>query len=178
MRFVHSKLSFITSIQNINIMPGMNTLSDAEFNLIADNRIFKEEVTSGRLFIGGSPQSETSLAIDKAGDMKSRGYEIAKEIASINKLEEVKEAILKINDTHILKAILGSDGRKGVQEAVEARLSSIKGQEGADLKPESKEAPDGDGSDFDADIVGSKQDMEGGDVKTAIPALKTKKKKR
>jgi len=173
MKFVHSKLCFITCIDSVNIIPGINSLSDVEFSLIEKDKRFTELVALEKLIIGGYVETKSSIAIDKS-NMKEHGYQLATEILALP-VEKAKKLIADINDANILKAIIQNDGRRGIQEAVEKRLTSINSQEGADITPETKVAPEGDGSDFNSEITGARDDLEGTKSHTAIPALKQKK---
>lgn len=170
MRIIHSKLFGVTSVVHVNFFPGMNTLSDAEFEFVNKRDDFKEMVRAGKYIIGGKTDSETSNAVEKKLDPKERSAEIAKEIASMS-AAEAKKTVQTVSDVLVLKALKEMDGRKGIQEAVLARLNSISKQEGSDLTPETKVAPAGDGSDFVDKIGTGKQDLEGGKGLSAIPAL-------
>jgi hypothetical protein len=167
--------AFATIIVGVKLFPGVNLLSDAEYKLIAESEVFKEEKKLGFYKIGKEIQSETSDAAGSLDNIKGRAAEIAKEIASVN-VASAKEIIDALNDAYVLKAIAESDGRRGVADAVEARLNSINAQEGSDLTPESKPAPEGDGSDFGKDIGEGKKAQSGEEGHTAVPALKDKDK--
>jgi len=173
MKFVHSKLCFITCIDSVNILPGINSLSDVEFSLVEKNKHFTELVTLEKLILGGYVETTNSTAVDKI-DMKEHGHQLATEILALP-VEKAKKLIIDINDANILRAILQNDGRRGIQEAVEKRLASINSQEGADITPETKVAPEGDGSDFNSKITGERDDLEGTKSHTAIPALNKRK---
>jgi hypothetical protein len=172
---IHRKVSFCTIIKGVKFLPGMNSLSDGEMAKVAETAAFKSEITCGNMLIGGTYKSETSDATE-ADTSKVRAGKLAREILSMT-AKEAATMIGSMNDAFVLKAVKEADGRTGVQEAVDARIKSIQSQEGSDLVPETKVAPEGSGSDFAGDITGSKDDLEGTKAHTAIPALKPAGKK-
>lgn len=174
MVFVHRKPAFATVILGVKFLPGMNQISDAEMEKLEVNETFKNECQFN-MVIGGSVESAGSKAVEKSGDMKSRGSEIAKEIASVN-VEKAKEIINNIGDAHVLRALKEVDGRKGVSEAVEKRIADIDNQVGSDLSHVDVQAPDGDGADFVDKLGSDKESLQGGKGHSAIPALDKGKK--
>ena len=166
---VHRKVTFCTVILGVKFLPGMNTLSDSEMKEVENTNAFKSELECGNMMIGGSFATETTDAVEETNS-KIRGAKMAKEIVSMT-AKEAATLVASINDMNILKALKEADGRSGVQNAIQARMKSIHLQEGSDLKPETKQAPEGSGSDFAGDISGTKEDMSGTKARTAIPAL-------
>lgn len=166
----------ITIVRGIKFFPGMNTLSDEEFKIVKDTKGFKSEIDCGNMVIGKQYQTETSEAADSTDDVKIRAQKMVAEIASMT-VPEAKEVIAEMGDGYLLRAIKEKDGRKGIQEAVDVRIAAIKNQEGSDLTPESKSAPQGDGSDFASEIDGKKKDIDGTAGHSAIPALNPDNKK-
>jgi hypothetical protein len=177
MVYVHRKVAFATIIAHVRFLPGMNTISEGEMKVINNNKrfkaIFEEECTCGNMVVGGTVQSETHDAANPDLDMKQRAEKMAKEIKSVP-IDKAKKLIKQCGDAFVLHALLKIDGRLGVTEAVEQRLAAIKNQVGSDLKPESKTAPEGDGTEFLSDVGSSTQDKSGSKKHTAIPALKNK----
>lgn len=172
---IHRKSPNITGIKGHIFLPGMNQLSDAEFDEIKNTAAYKSEIACGNMVQGAYHETANSDAVE-ADNAKARAAKIAQELRSISDLEKAKELISKIVDPFVLKALASEDGRKGINDAIQARINSIKGQEGADLTPESKVAPEGSNSDF-ADKIGTDKDsLEGTKVSTAIPAAKGAKK--
>lgn len=176
MRIIQRNRTFATIIRadgnDVKLFPGLNQLSDAEFSAIAKTKVFKEEIKLGLMSIGKEVQSSTSSAVEKS-TLKDRAGEIVKEVASV-RVKEAIELIKGIGDSNILKQLKESDGRTGVQNAVDERISDIQNQVGSDLTPESKEAPEGDGSDFMDKIGADKSAQSGREAYTAIPAMKDK----
>lgn len=174
MVYVHRKVAFATAILGVRFLPGMNTISDGEMKLIHQNKraeeTFKEECDCGNMLVGGTVESETHDAADSKLDIKGRAERMAKEIKSVP-LIKAKKLISQCGDAYVLHAVLKIDGRVGVTEAVENRLNSIKGQEGSDLTPESKVAPEGDGSEFLENVGSGQKAKSGTAAHTAIPAL-------
>ncbi|MCK5609865.1 hypothetical protein KAR91_48785 [Candidatus Pacearchaeota archaeon] len=173
MVYVHRKVAFATVIAGVKFLPGMNTISDGEMKIINSNPRSKKTFEGECLVnmrIGGTVDSETSNAATPNMDMKTRAAEMAKEIASVN-VEEAKKLIEKIGDGYILRALAQIDGRKGVADAVNNRIASIDGQEGSDLTPENREAPDGSGDDFLENLGTDKNARSGTKGHSAIPAL-------
>ena len=172
---IHRKAANATVILGIKFLPGMNTLSDGEMKTIEQSprgkEIFESEITCGNMMMGGQVQSGQSQAAAPGLDMKARAAEIAKELEGVN-VKEAARIISEMGDGYVLRALKEADGRKGVQEAVDKRLDAIANQEGSDLTPESREAPGGDGSDFDNNIGSSAADKSGEKKHTAIDALK------
>ena len=91
-------------------------------------------------------------------------------------LSVAKKALAETGDGYVLRAVKELDGRKGIQEAVEARMKSIDKQEGSDLAPESIPAPEGNGEEMIGNIPVTKDSIEGNVVSTAIPALNPKRR--
>ena len=179
---VQRKVAFATIIEGVKFLPGLNLLSNAEIAICKKGKkrksgknVFQEECDCGNLQVGKEIQSDTSDAAGSPDNIKGRAAEIAKEIASVN-VAKAKEIIDKLNDAYVLRAVAESDGRRGVADAVEARLNSIQAQEGSDLTPESIPAPEGDGSDFGKDIGEGKKAQSGEEGHTAVPALKNEDK--
>jgi hypothetical protein len=171
MVFIHRKTKNCTVINNVRFFPGMNTISDSEYVSIKELRAFKEEFPHN-MTLGSIVESEASNAVE-SNSAKERAMRLATEIRSIA-LAKATESIAALNDAEILKFLKEIDGRKGIQDAIDKRLIAIKAQIGDDLKSESKIAPEGDGSDFKEKIGTGKEDLEGGKVHSAIPALKAK----
>jgi len=169
MRFVHSRVNFITCFGRINIFPGMNQLSDPEFAILENDKNFIEMVAVNRLIIGGTQETQTSQAVEKTIDQMARIAEIAKEISSL-KPSSAKKNISEIIDIRILKALKEIDGRKGIQEALENRIKALDHQENTDLTPETIANID-DGSNFMEKIGTDSLDRSGTLIHTAIPAL-------
>ena len=170
---IHRKAANATVILGIKFLPGMNTISDAEFKRLKEQprKILDSEIKCGNMIMGGQVESAQSQAATPGLDMKARAAEIAKEIEGVN-VKEAARIISEMGDGYVLRALKEADGRKGVQEAVDKRLDAIANQEGSDLTPESREAPGGDGSDFDNNIGSSAADKSGEKKHTAIDALK------
>lgn len=169
MRFIHSRVNFITCFGRINIFPGMNQLSDPEFEMLQKDMSFIEMVEVQRLIIGGKEDTQTSQAVEKTIDPIARIAEIAKEISSL-KPSAAKKNILDIIDLRVLKALKEIDGRKGIQDALQNRINSLEHQENTDLTPENITNID-DGSNFFEKIGTSPDDRSGTKTYTAIPAL-------
>lgn len=170
---IHRKRMCITIIRGVKFFPGMNTLSDAEMKIVAETKAFKSEIDCGNMVIGKQYDSSTSEAASSTDDIKIRAQKMVDEIASLT-VVEAKEVIDEMADGYLLRAIKEKDGRKGIQEAVDHRMEEIKDQVGSDLTPENKSAPEGDGSDFDGNISGKKEDLDGNKGRSAIPALNKK----
>jgi len=164
----------ITVIRGIKFFPGMNTLSDEEMKIVEGTKAFKSEISCGNMVVGKKYETPTSNAADSANDIKARAQKMVGEIAGMT-VVEAKEVIAEMGDGYLLRAIKENDGRKGIQEAVDSRMDSIAAQEGSDLSPESKSAPNGDGSDFDGGITGKKEELDGTKGHTSIPAMNSKK---
>jgi len=162
-------------ILGIKFLPGMNTISDAEYKRLKDQprKILDEEIKCGNMLMGGHVASAQSNAAETDLSVKSHAAEIAKEIEGVN-VKVAAKMISEMGGGYVLRALKEADGRKGVQEAVDHRLDSIANQEGSDLTPESREAPLGDGSDFDDKLGSSAADKSGKVTHTAIPGLKNK----
>lgn len=177
MVYVHRKVAFTTMIEGVKFLPGMNTISDGEMKKINDSprgkKIFGEECKFN-MVIGGIVESNTSNAAKSSIDMQTRAAEIAKEIASVN-VAKAKEIISKIGDGFVLRALKKIEGRRGVQNAIDDRMNDITNQKGSDLTPESRSAPDGDGSDFLDNIGGGQEAKSGMRGHSAVPALNKKK---
>lgn len=172
MVYIHRKVMFCTVINGVNFFPGINAISESELKAIEGTPAFKSEISCGNMMIGGTIASETSNAVE-ANDFKARASKLAKEISSMQ-AKEAATLVSSINDAAILKALKNSDGRKGVQEAIDSRLIEITKQVGSDLTPESKVAPEGNGADFVEKISGKKEDLIGEKSHSAIPALNKK----
>lgn len=177
---VQRKVAFATIIEGVKLLPGLNLLSDAEICIMekgkkdkAGKTVFQQECDCGNLQVGKTIKSDTSDAAGSTDNIKERAAKIAEEIKSVN-VTKAKEIIEKLNDAYVLKAVAESDGRRGVADAVESRLNSINSQEGSDLTPESKPAPEGDGSDFGGKIGDDKEAQSGEKGHTSVPALKDK----
>lgn len=177
MRIIQRKQTFATIIRvdgnDVKLFPGLNQLSDAEFSAIEKTKVFKEEIKLGLMSIGKEIQSSTSNAVEK-NTLKDRAGELVKEVASV-KVKEAIELIKGIGDANVLKQLKESDGRTGVQNAVDDRINDIQNQVGSDLTPESREAPEGDGSDFMDKVGADKGAQSGREAHTAIPAIKKDK---
>lgn len=175
---IHRRAAFAAVIKGIKFLPGMNTISDAEMKILKEDprKILDSELDCHNMVMGGQVESAQSEAATPGIDIKTRAANIAKEIEGVN-VKVAAEMIAKMGDGYVLRALKEVDGRKGVQEAVDRRLDAIANQEGSDLTPESRRAPDGDGSDFDGDIGSSKEDKGGTKGHSAIPALNKGKKK-
>ena len=166
---VHRKVPFCTVIHGLKFLPGMNSLSDSEMSEVESTPAFKSELDCGNMIVGGLFATETTDAVEETNS-KIRGSKMAKEILSMS-AKDAATLVASVNDMNILKALKEADGRSGVQNAIQTRMKSIHLQEGSDLKPETKQAPEGSGSDFAGDISGTKEDMSGTKARTAIPAL-------
>lgn len=184
MVYVHRKVAFTTIIPvspaqgGVKFLPGMNTISDGEMKKIEDSprgkKIFGEECKFN-MIIGGTVESNTFNAAESGTDMRIRAAEIAKEVSSVNVTKAI-EIISKIGDGYVLRALKKIEGRKGIQLAIDNRMDDIASQKGSDLTPESRLAPDGDGSDF-LDNVGGGQDAKNGTKgHSAVPALNKNKR--
>lgn len=171
MRFVHRIKPCITIIQNVRFFPGMNTLSDGEFEIIAETKAFKEEIECGNMSIGGHIESARSEAPDAGDDIKKRSAKLSEEIRELS-ISQAREVIRNQNDAYTLRAIREMDGRKGVSEAVDNRLADINNQVGSDLTQKSIAAPEGSGSDLIGCVSDDAAARHGTTVSTAIPALK------
>jgi hypothetical protein len=172
MIIVHRKKPNCTIIQGVVFYPGMNTLSDAEYAKIAKNKGFTSEIDCGNMVMTKQIASSTSEAVDST-DQKERASKMVAEVKSAA-INEAIALVETMSDPFILKALKESDGRKGIHEAVDKRLTSIRTQEKSDLKPESKEAPLGNGSEEVGKVTGTKEEVEGTKVSSAIPALNKK----
>ena len=170
---IHRKVMFATVILGIKFLPGMNTISDAEYTRLKKDprKILDEEIQCGNMLMNEKVESPTSDAAKEGIDIKERAAKMAEEIAGVS-VKKAIPIIAKMGDGYVLRAIKKSDGRRGVVEAVDRRLESINKQEGSDLTPSSKEAPLGDGSDFLDNVGSGKADKEGRKKHTAIPAMK------
>lgn len=174
MRLINRKRTFATIIRangsDIKLLPGLNHLSDAEFNAVEKTKVFKEEVGLGIMDISDKIQSLTSNAVDK-GSLKDRANEIVKEIEGM-KVKDAVDIIKDLGDSNVLKQLKFNDGRTGIQNAVDIRINEIKNQVGSDLTPESREAPEGNGADFADKIGAGKESQSGNKTHSAIPAIK------
>ncbi len=170
MVLVKRKIPCITQVLGVKFFPGVNSISESEMNLIENHPGFISEIKCGNMEIIGHEESETTNAVE-ADTLKEQAAKIAKEVQSMN-IDAAKSFILGSGNAYLLNEIKKIDVRKGVQEAVESRLNSIRKQEGSDLTPESKPAPEGTGAEFAAEITGNKEDLEGTKPRTAIPAIK------
>jgi hypothetical protein len=167
---VHRKVTFCTVILGVKFLPGMNSISDSEMKEIESTSAFKSEIDCGNMVIGGQFATETMSAVEET-DSKIRAAKMAREILSMS-AKDAATLVSTINDANILKALKEADGRTGVQSAVDIRIKAIKTQDGSDLKPETRQAPEGSGAEFAGDISGTKEDLSGTKAHTAIPALK------
>ena len=172
MIIVHRKVNYCTIIRGVKFFPGMNSLSDAEFSKIEKSKAYLSEISCGNMLLSCKHDTVTSEAVESE-NLKQRAVKIVSEIQSMP-VQEATKLIESLNDPYVLKTLIDKDGRKGIQEAVEARKKAVVAQVGSDLKPESKSAPLGDGSNFNDAIKGSSEDLKGGKGHTAIPALKGK----
>jgi hypothetical protein len=172
MVIVHRKVNYCTIIRGVKFFPGMNSLSDAEFSKIEKSKAYLSEISCGNMLLSCKHDTVTSEAVESE-NLKQRAVKLVSEIQSMS-VQEATKLIESLNDPYVLKTLIDKDGRKGIQEAVEARKKAIAAQVGSDLKPESKSAPLGDGSNFNDAIKGSIEDLKGEKGHTAIPALKGK----
>lgn len=172
---IHRKVPSLTIIAGVKFFPGMNPISDGEFKKVKEHKnqkgicAFDEEVECGNMVIGGKYETITGDAAGEVDDVKARAGKLVSEVASMN-VRDAKELIAETGDGYLLRELKKSDGRKGVQEAVDKRMEEIEHQVGSDLAPESKAAP-GNGSDFDSKITGSRQDLSGTRGHSDVPAL-------
>lgn len=171
---VHRKAMCLTMIKGIKFFPGMNTISDAEMARIEKHPGFVSELACGNMILGKHFDTGNSSATDESGDIKARAQKFVEEISAM-KVSEAKEIIAEMGDGYLLRALKEKEGRKGIQDAVDTRLEEIKGQKGSDLAPESRVAPNGDGSDFVEKIGSSRADADGTSSHSAIPALNKNK---
>lgn len=170
---VHRRVNCVTVIKGIQFLPGMTHLSDAEFNMVKQTKAFQSEIACTNMYVRDQIETATGEAVEASESVTERSTRFAKEIESLS-IPEAKKIINDLHDPRVLKAIRKNDGRKGIDEAVENRLQDIKSQKGDDLAAESRIAPEGDGSDFDSEINGSKDDIDGNKGHSAIPAMKKK----
>ncbi len=167
MIFVHRKKPCICVVLGVRFLPGLNSLSDAEYEKVKNHYGFISEIECGNMLMTMRAETEGSTAVE-APDSKERSAKIAQEILSIDNIRVAKKAISELTDGEVLRAIKSMDGRKGVQEAVDARMKSIESQEGVDTSSVSIEAPGGDGSDVALRV--SEKDIDGV-PRSAIPAM-------
>ena len=170
MKVVHRKVLCVTVIKGVVFRPGMNSISDSEFELISETNAFKSEINCGNMVIGGSYDTETTNAVDE-NEPKARAQKQAEEIASMP-VRDAEKVVAEISDTNVLRALLQVSSKKGILEIAEKRIRAVKNQEGADLRPETKVAPEGTGE----ELVGApdnvtKAHLEGNISTSAIPAL-------
>jgi hypothetical protein len=164
MKIVHSKKSCIIGFGGIrDILPGMNQVSDPEFLLLEKNKVFQDMLKAGHFIIGGSYETTTNNSIEK-NDIKEKARSMSEEIQSLS-VSEGKDLISKTNDIYILKSMLETDGRKGIVKAIEERISEIKNQTGADLRPVNATSR----SESNFEITGTQAEMLGTEIKTDIP---------
>lgn len=166
---VHSKLSFVTCFGAINILPGMNNVSDADMAILNKNRNFKKAISepNPKIYIGGAYSTETSNAVEKT-NIKEKAAQLVKEIQSLS-VEEAKSVISQTTDMYTLRILQKVESRKGLQDSIANRITAITSQEGADLQPETTNYSDG--SDFAGALTGSQNDLVGGAVHTSMPGL-------
>lgn len=171
MKVIHRKVLCCTVIKGVVFRPGMNSISDSEFEKIVETNAFKSEINCGNMLIGGSYETENTNVVE-AGSMKERGEKQSQEIASMS-VRDAEKVIAEISDTTVLQAVIKNSSKKGIVEVAEKRLKSVKNQEGADLTPETKVAPEGTGEDLVGAPEKITQEVLNGNVATtAIPALK------
>jgi hypothetical protein len=169
-KVIHRKVLCVTVIKGVVFRPGMNSISDSEYDLISETDHFKSEINCGNMLIGGSYDTETTNAVDEK-DPKARAYKQAEEIASMS-VRDAEKVVAEISDTDVLRALEKVSTKKGIKEIAEKRIKAVKNQEGADLAPETKVAPEGTGE----DLIGApenvtKAHLEGNISTSAIPAL-------
>jgi hypothetical protein len=175
MVIVHRKKMFVTEIAGVRFLPGMNQLSDAEFEKVKKHKnghnicTFDEECNCGNMMVGGQVESETTDAVDKE-DAFEKGAKKAEEIQSMS-AADAKKVIAEMVDGVLLREIKKLDSRRGVQTAIDKRMKEIDNQVGSDLAPVSKEAPLGNGEDVFDNIGDGKQAKDGGAQLSAIPAM-------
>jgi hypothetical protein len=170
---VHRKKMCCAWIEGVKFLPGMNTLSDSEFQAVKDTKSFKSELECENMIIGGTLQTETTDAVDTT-NIKEHSTKLAMEIRSLS-VAEAAVLIANASDANMLKALKTVDVRSGIQEAIDLRLNQITNQIGSDLKTESVAAPEGTGENFVDNIKVSEESLSGTKAHTAIPALKGKK---
>lgn len=179
MKAVHRRVQYCTVIRGVKFLPGTNLLSDSEFQLVVDKKPFKEEIACGYMSIVGdygtdtvdAQPKETGEEPNKKANTLDNAEKRANELKSMG-MGKLKEVIADMNDGAVLRALARLDGRKGIQEAIESRVTDIKSQKGDDLTPETRSAPEGSGEDFADKIDGSKESIEGRKTHTSIPAMK------
>lgn len=174
---IHRKVMFITIIRGVKFFPGMNQIDDPEMKRIEGTKAFKEEIACGNMVVGGHIETSNTDAVEATDSLKVRAHKMAQGIKEM-KPAEAKKLIAEMGDGYFLRAIKEHDPRKGIQDAVDTRMNEIDGQKGSDLTPESKCAPEGNGTDFDAKITGSKEDVSGIKGHSAIPALNKRRGRR
>lgn len=172
MVYIHRKIPNTTIICGVKFYPGINTVSDAEYEKMksAKNKALDGEIACGNMYLGGTVDSPRSEAATPGLSIKERAAKIAEEMAGVN-VAKAREIINGTGDGYLLRELLNYDGRKGVQEGIEKRIKEISVQAGSDLAPASKPAPNGDGSDFDSKIGSDKVSQSGTKGHSAIPAL-------
>lgn len=172
MKIVHSMVKFIICFQTKNIYPGMNNLSDPEFESISKTQVFKDLVTASRFRIGGSYETNNSLAVDKIG-LKEKAAEIAKEIYALP-VDQAKKVLATTTDIYVLKILKQLDGRKGMASVIDERIIEVNNQVGVDSTPVDDTVNDN-GANFGANLTNDEKSISGNVVHTAIPALKKDK---
>lgn len=171
MKIVHSKKSCIIGFGGIiDILPGMNNISDPEFDLLMKNKCFLYLIDLGQFILGGNYNTTTQNSVEKE-NIKEKATQIAIEIQSLS-VAEGKEIISKTNDIYILKSMAETDGRKGIQKAIEDRINEINSQHGADLKPVNATSK----AESNFPLNGTKEEMLGTEIKTDIPIFNKGKK--
>jgi hypothetical protein len=159
-----------TVIKGVVFRPGKNELSDDEFERVVGTPAFMSEINCGNMVLEGSYESETSGVVDAANN-EEKAVKKAQDISSMS-VRDAEKVISECTDTTLLREVIKSCSKKGINELAEKRIKAIKNQDGADLRPENKIAPNGTGE----DLVGNQENitkdlLEGNVATTAIPAL-------
>lgn len=159
-----------TVIKGVVFRPGRNELSDSEFEKVFGTSAFMSEINCGNMVLEGSFEAETQN-VAEADSAEERANKRAQEIASLS-VRDAEKLLAECTDTLMLRELIKVCSKKGISELAEKRIKAVKNQEGADLTPVSKVAPNGTGE----ELVGApenitKEVLDGTVATTAIPAL-------
>jgi len=112
---------FIGCIAGRNFFPGVNILTDEDYATIKENRTFKEELACRNLEIMREIKSKKVPAGVPGQPGQTNEEQVAAEIQKLS-VAQATPLIDKILERKTLEKILGTDGRKGIQDACEVQL--------------------------------------------------------